>query len=602
MSNWMGFLRKICLLVLTLVCGTVLLSAGAGASGSGDNEVDASIRVQVYEVSSPGDGEGYKLGDTITFSIQIFNTGNVEISNITLKEDLTGLEFNVGTLKLAEVSESIEVTYMVTEADILAEGVTLKATATGSDPYNNTVTNTDECQAPTEKMNSHISLSQKVVSELSCGKACKVGDEIAFDIIATNDGNITMLGIHIQDERTKESWDIEKLLPGQSWSTRVTYTVTEEDADEGSVAGIPVVRVVTLTANSGTFTYDGNKKSVSGYTCDVEGLTFNEVVTAKAEETDAGTYAVTFSGVTLNVTTDTTGRYVVSEIKEGTLTINNAPAPEMKDIWKPVAKTGLIENGTAKELIVAPKAVPDGYTIEYSIDGKTWSDGIPEGTKSGTYTVQVRYQPDKNHTGFAGEALTVKIQGVYDPPEAISEWTQGSNEKLSLRIKKRYNDEDCFPNFAAVSVDGETCQEGADYSVEQGSVIISFAPEYLELLDKGEHAVKVSFTDGEAETKILVVEKEETTEQTGEGTEGTGAGTGTEGTEGAGTAEGTTGPATGDTGTEGTAAAEGTTGLVTDASPSTGDSSRLMLWAVLAILASAGFGTAVWLKRRNTAV
>ena len=81
---------------------------------------------------------------------------------------------------------------------------------------------------------------------------------------------------------------------------------------------------VTLTANSGSATYDATEKTVEGFTASVEGLTFTGV-TAGVSGTNAGEYAVTFTGVTANETKDSTGNYVVTETTDGKLTIGKAP-------------------------------------------------------------------------------------------------------------------------------------------------------------------------------------------------------------------------------------------------------------------------------------
>ncbi len=89
---------------------------------------------------------------------------------------------------------------------------------------------------------------------------------------------------------------------------------------------------VTLTANSGTVTYNGAEQTVTGYTCSVDGLSFtNAGVSASGSGTDVGTYDVTFSGVTLNSTKDNTNQYVVTNIVEGTLTIDPAEATVTAD-------------------------------------------------------------------------------------------------------------------------------------------------------------------------------------------------------------------------------------------------------------------------------
>ena len=78
---------------------------------------------------------------------------------------------------------------------------------------------------------------------------------------------------------------------------------------------------VTLTANSGTEPYDGTEKTVTGFTCSVDNLTF-EGVSASGSGTDMGEYPVTFTGVTIGTTKDTSGNYVVTSIINGTLTIS----------------------------------------------------------------------------------------------------------------------------------------------------------------------------------------------------------------------------------------------------------------------------------------
>ncbi|GEM_PF-2752500 len=78
---------------------------------------------------------------------------------------------------------------------------------------------------------------------------------------------------------------------------------------------------VTLTANSGTETYDGTEKTITGFTCSMDGLTF-EGVSASGSGTTVGEYDVTLTGVTINTTKDTSGNHVVTGTTNGTLTIS----------------------------------------------------------------------------------------------------------------------------------------------------------------------------------------------------------------------------------------------------------------------------------------
>ena len=81
---------------------------------------------------------------------------------------------------------------------------------------------------------------------------------------------------------------------------------------------------VTLTAVSDSKVYNGSSQTITGFTPSVAGLTF-EGVSASGSGTNVGTYDVTFTGVTVNTTTDTTGNYVVTGVTDGTLTITPKP-------------------------------------------------------------------------------------------------------------------------------------------------------------------------------------------------------------------------------------------------------------------------------------
>ena len=76
---------------------------------------------------------------------------------------------------------------------------------------------------------------------------------------------------------------------------------------------------VTLTANSGTVPYDGKEHSVSGFTVAPDGADFS-AVTVGAKGTNVGTYDAKFAENTVG-TVDATGKYIVTEAKDGKLTI-----------------------------------------------------------------------------------------------------------------------------------------------------------------------------------------------------------------------------------------------------------------------------------------
>ena len=76
---------------------------------------------------------------------------------------------------------------------------------------------------------------------------------------------------------------------------------------------------VTLTANSGTVTYDGKEHSVSGFTGAPDGADFS-AVTVGAKGTNVGAYDAKFAENTVG-TVDATAKYIVTEANDGKLTI-----------------------------------------------------------------------------------------------------------------------------------------------------------------------------------------------------------------------------------------------------------------------------------------
>ena len=76
---------------------------------------------------------------------------------------------------------------------------------------------------------------------------------------------------------------------------------------------------VTLTANSGTVTYDGKEHSVSGFTVAPDGADFS-AVTVDAKGTNVGTYDAKFAENTVG-TVDATEKYIVTAANDGKLTI-----------------------------------------------------------------------------------------------------------------------------------------------------------------------------------------------------------------------------------------------------------------------------------------
>ena len=206
----------------------------------GEDEVptvdpNPSIHVFKTTTSTPADGKAYKLGETIEYTIQVANDGNVTLTDIVATDELTGDEWKIGTLAHGE-SKEFTAKHAVTEEDVRNGKVVNVATATGNGPTDkdpDVIPGTTE--DPTEESKSHITIEKTITNKPANGKAYRDGETIEYKIVATNDGNQTMKDITVKDELTGDEWKIETLAPGESKEFTAKYTVTKDDAKKGSV-------------------------------------------------------------------------------------------------------------------------------------------------------------------------------------------------------------------------------------------------------------------------------------------------------------------------------------------------------------------------------
>ena len=203
---------------------------------------------------------------------------------------------------------------------------------------------------------------------------------------------------------------MEYSLDNKNYSTKIPtgkdakkYTVYfRVVGDESHASMDPVSMVVTISPksltnptvelNPSTFFYDGTEK-----TPEVTVKDGNTVVPASE-------YSVSYSN-NVNIGTATvhltnkTGNYIIS------LTVTFSIYDPNMDFVAPTAKSGLVYNGKAQELVTAGVAV-DGVMV-YSLDNKEFSAVIPTATDAGTY--KVYYMVKNLNTGTATKSGTLTV-------------------------------------------------------------------------------------------------------------------------------------------------------------------------------------------------
>ena len=150
-----------------------------------------------------------------------------------------------------------------------------------------------------------------------------------------------------------------------------------------------------ITLSPESCIYDGTAKEPAVTVKDgTTTIPESEYDVSYSDNTNVGTAKVT-------VTDKTGGNYVVSG--EKTFTIAKAePA-----FTAPLAVADLIYTGDEQELVT--QGTTEDGTMEYSLDGNSYSEDIPTAVNVGSYTVYWRITGDNNHSDKAPSTLTVSI-------------------------------------------------------------------------------------------------------------------------------------------------------------------------------------------------
>ncbi|MFE7411354.1 DUF7507 domain-containing protein [Streptomyces laurentii] len=237
----------------TTCTGTYVVTAADGAAGKVTNTAHATgtnpgggtvtsppddATVTVIGASSmtvektPSTAGPVHVGDTITYTYTVTNTGQTNLTNIAVTDDkVTGITCQATTLA-AGASTTCTGTYVVTDADAAAGKVTNRAHATGTDPGGDTVT------SPPDEVTVPVTGASKLVvtKKADVRGPVKPGDTITYTYTVTNEGSTTLSDIAIVDDKVTDiTCEDTTLAPGASTTCTGTYTVTVADAKAGHV-------------------------------------------------------------------------------------------------------------------------------------------------------------------------------------------------------------------------------------------------------------------------------------------------------------------------------------------------------------------------------
>ncbi|MFF8772615.1 LPXTG cell wall anchor domain-containing protein [Kitasatospora sp. NPDC015120] len=263
----------------TITCtATYTVTAADAANGSIDNTAVATGTSNGDPVTSPPSSESvplekppalqieknvvtpgpYTVGQTVTYSYTVRNTGGVQLTNIQVHDDhVTGITCQSTTLAPADSTGDTTTctgTYTITPTDGTTGSVTNTATATGTTDGQTITSPETDLTIPVGTP--HLTLTKQVVSS----GPYHVGSTAAYSYTVTNTGSTVLHNVTVQDTRVAPvPCDATTLAPGATTTCHGTYTVTQADIDDCTRADSNATQcVIVNTARAGALDPQGH--------------------------------------------------------------------------------------------------------------------------------------------------------------------------------------------------------------------------------------------------------------------------------------------------------------------------------------------------------
>jgi uncharacterized repeat protein (TIGR01451 family) len=202
---------------------TATITTAAVDSDAGNNGSSAGVTVRsilAITVTKTANVSAVEVGETITYTYRVTNTGNVTLDPVSAHDDRLGA-VTLGSTSLAlDVGTSGILTYTVVEGDWPGP-LTNTVTVSGTPPSGPDVTATAD---------ESVGLTSITVTKRANVASAEVGETITYTYWVTNTGNVTLDPVSAHDDRLGAvALGSTSLAPGAGTSGRLTYTVVEGD-------------------------------------------------------------------------------------------------------------------------------------------------------------------------------------------------------------------------------------------------------------------------------------------------------------------------------------------------------------------------------------
>ena len=200
------------------------------------------------------------VGQLITYSFLVTNTGNVTLTGVGVSDPKPGMSAVTcpTTTLVPTVSTTCAATYTATLADVNQGSIDNTATASGTPPSGPAVSDVDS-----ETVSATQTPAITIDKSASPNNVSTVGQPVTYSFLITNTGNVTLTGVTVDDPiagLSAISCPTTVLDPGTMTTCTATRAVTQSDLDAGSISNMATV---TGTAPSGGDVSDTDTATVS---------------------------------------------------------------------------------------------------------------------------------------------------------------------------------------------------------------------------------------------------------------------------------------------------------------------------------------------------
>jgi uncharacterized repeat protein (TIGR01451 family) len=214
-------------------------------SSSTSTPIDPSAAISIVKTATPHQATPGKtaLGDTISFTYLVTNTGTLTLTNVSVNDPTGGATTCPVTTLAPNASTTCSATspHTVTQSDVDAGNVTDVATAQGTPPSGPPITSSPSTVVtPVSQTNSITIVKTATPHQATPGKTV-LGDTITYSFLVTDSGTTTLKAISVSDPSAGSvTCPLATLAPGgsETCTANTAHTVTAADVTAGVVNNV----------------------------------------------------------------------------------------------------------------------------------------------------------------------------------------------------------------------------------------------------------------------------------------------------------------------------------------------------------------------------